>query len=83
MTLFSFLSRRVCERTEFLHILNKIKRTKAILMSNKYEQFDLSFSDAIKNEFSHGMHSLASKETTEGIGKFVGGAGRHGSFSKL
>jgi enoyl-CoA hydratase len=43
-----------------------------------YEQFDLSFQDALRNELRHGLHALAG-EGVEGATRFAGGAGRHGS----
>lgn len=39
-----------------------------------YEQVDLSFSDAMKNEFAHGLATIKSGGT-------VDGAGRHGKFN--
>jgi enoyl-CoA hydratase len=44
-----------------------------------YEQFDLTFEQAIANEFRHGLAAL-SKETSEGAKRFAGGEGRHGAF---
>jgi len=46
-----------------------------------YEQFDLSFQDAMSNEFSHGLDALR-EETSAGAKRFAGGAGRHGSFKE-
>jgi len=46
-----------------------------------YEQFDLSFEDALANEFKHGLLALK-EETTAGAKRFAGGAGRHGSFDE-
>jgi enoyl-CoA hydratase len=43
------------------------------------EQFDLSFDEAMKNEFRIGLESLAT-ESIRGAQKFANGAGRHGSF---
>ncbi|MFX0182262.1 MAG: crotonase/enoyl-CoA hydratase family protein [Candidatus Hodarchaeota archaeon] len=43
-----------------------------------YEQFDLSFEQAMKNEFNHGLISL--KKVEEGIKSFSEGEGRHGKF---
>jgi enoyl-CoA hydratase len=45
-----------------------------------YEQFDFSFTEAMKNEFLLGLRTIESGETLEGAGRFAGGAGRHGSF---
>jgi enoyl-CoA hydratase len=44
-----------------------------------YEQFDLSLTDAIRNEFDHGLNSLQAG-TRDGAARFARGAGRHGSF---
>jgi enoyl-CoA hydratase len=44
-----------------------------------YEQFDLSLTDAIRNEFDHGLNSLQAG-AQEGAARFAGGEGRHGSF---
>ncbi len=45
------------------------------------EQFDLSFEQAMANEFNHGLRSLK-KEAVTGAAKFAKGAGRHGHFEK-
>lgn len=45
-----------------------------------YEQWSLSPQEAIRNEFYRGMEVLRSGETASGATRFVGGAGRHGSF---
>ena len=44
------------------------------------EQWDLPFDAALANEFTLGMEAVASGETSEGAGRFAGGAGRHGAF---
>lgn len=44
-----------------------------------YEQFDLSFNDALRNEFNHGLNSLQAG-AQEGAARFARGVGRHGSF---
>jgi len=41
-----------------------------------YEQWDLSFEEALGNELRHGMEALA--EGATGAARFAGGAGRHG-----
>ncbi len=46
-----------------------------------YEQFDLSFGEAMANEFNHGLAALK-EETSDGAKRFAGGAGRHGSFEE-
>jgi 1,4-dihydroxy-2-naphthoyl-CoA synthase len=45
------------------------------------EQFDLSFEQAMANEFKHGLRSLE-KEAGTGAARFAKGAGRHGHFGK-
>jgi enoyl-CoA hydratase len=42
-----------------------------------YEQFDLSWENALRNEFQRGLQSL--KESAAGVERFVGGEGRHGT----
>jgi enoyl-CoA hydratase/carnithine racemase len=46
-----------------------------------YEQFDLSLTDALANEFEHGLAAL-NAETAAGAARFAGGAGRHGMFKE-
>ncbi len=43
-----------------------------------YEQWDLPFEDALRNEFFRGKEVLASGEAQEGASRFAQGAGRHG-----
>ena len=45
-----------------------------------YQQFDLDFEQAIRNEFELGWKTVESGETVEGATRFAQGAGRHGSF---
>jgi enoyl-CoA hydratase len=45
-----------------------------------YQQFDLSLTEALANEFNHGLKSLQSGGH-EGAARFAQGAGRHGSFA--
>ena len=45
-----------------------------------YEQFDFSFTEAMKNEFLLGLKTIESGETLNGATRFTRGAGRHGSF---
>jgi enoyl-CoA hydratase len=44
-----------------------------------YEQFDLTLTDALANEFSHGLKSLEAGAAA-GAMRFASGEGRHGSF---
>jgi enoyl-CoA hydratase len=46
------------------------------------EQFDLSFDEAMINEFNHGLRSLE-KEAVAGATRFAAGAGRHGKAESL
>jgi enoyl-CoA hydratase len=48
--------------------------------ASAYGQFSLSLDDALRNEFRHGLASLASGEALEGATSFKAGRGRHGSF---
>lgn len=43
------------------------------------EQEGMAETDALSNEFAHGLTSLAS-DTVAGASLFAAGAGRHGSF---
>jgi enoyl-CoA hydratase len=45
-----------------------------------YQQFDLSLTAALANEFDHGLRSLEAG-AQEGAARFAGGMGRHGIFS--
>jgi enoyl-CoA hydratase len=44
-----------------------------------YEQFDLSFEDAMTNEFKRGLAAI-DKESIKGATRFAEGSGRHGNF---
>jgi enoyl-CoA hydratase/carnithine racemase len=46
---------------------------------SSYEQWGLSLSDAIHNEYEHGLDVLRSGESLAGATRFAGGAGRHGA----
>lgn len=46
-----------------------------------YEQFDLTWEQALTNEFQHGMISMQAGGVA-GAQRFAEGAGRHGSFSQ-
>jgi enoyl-CoA hydratase len=46
-----------------------------------YEQFDFTFTEAIANEFRHGLESLKAG-AAEGAARFASGAGRHGRFAE-
>mgnify|MGYP002151152522 FL=1 len=45
-----------------------------------YEQWDKSFVDAVKNEFTRGISVVNSGETLKGAASFEKGQGRHGKF---
>lgn len=46
-----------------------------------YEQWGMTESQAILNEFEHGKRTLASGETVQGATRFADGSGRHGHFN--
>ena len=46
-----------------------------------YEQFDLSFEEAMANEFRHGLEAIE-QEAQNGAARFAEGSGRHGEFEK-
>lgn len=48
-----------------------------------YEQWGLSYPEAMANEFSRGMAVIESRETVEGATRFASGRGRGGSFDDL
>lgn len=47
------------------------------------EQWDMSESEAMVNEVRHGLVSLESADTRDGVVRFVSGAGRHGAMTDL
>jgi enoyl-CoA hydratase len=49
--------------------------------SSAYEQFDLSFEEAMANEFRHGLKAIE-QEASKGAARFAEGSGRHGEFEK-
>lgn len=46
------------------------------------KQAGLSEADALRAEYEHGRVSLSSAEVGEGVGRFRGGEGRHGAFTR-
>lgn len=48
-----------------------------------YEQWDLSYNEAMVNEFTRGMGVIESRETVEGAQRFTSGKGRHGDFEDI
>jgi enoyl-CoA hydratase len=48
-----------------------------------YQQWDMSYADAMANEFAHGVASLAGGGATAGAARFSSGKGRGGSFSDI
>lgn len=50
--------------------------------ASAYEQFDLSFEEAIQNELTHGKAALEC-ESRSGAERFARGAGRHGAFAEV
>jgi len=47
-----------------------------------YEQWGMDESEALANEFRHGLNTLQSGETLSGATRFQKGGGRHGEFGK-
>jgi len=47
-----------------------------------YEQWDLDFDAAMRNEFKRGREVLASGESRAGAARFAQGAGRHGASER-
>jgi enoyl-CoA hydratase len=48
---------------------------------SSYEQWSLSYDEAMRNELRHGQQILASGEAGVGARKFTEGQGRHGTFA--
>ena len=48
-----------------------------------YEQWDLSYEEAMVNEFKRGIVVIESRETVEGAQRFASGKGRHGNFEDI
>ena len=46
-----------------------------------YEQWGMSETEAMRNEFQRGLETLKSGESADGAARFRGGLGRHGDFS--
>lgn len=73
-------------RSEAEKLAHEIARFPQVCMRgdrlSAYEQFDMTFEEAIRNEFNHGMVALKA-EAQAGAKRFAGGEGRHGSFEKL
>lgn len=70
--------------SEALSLANQISRfPQHCLRSDRlsaYEQWDMSFVDAMANEFHRGVDVIESNETLIGASRFASGAGRHGDF---
>ncbi|HEX5360406.1 MAG TPA: crotonase/enoyl-CoA hydratase family protein [Fluviicoccus sp.] len=45
-----------------------------------YEQWGMGVEEALRNEFGHGLKTLASGESVAGAGRFSGGEGKGGKF---
>ena len=48
-----------------------------------YQQWGMSYPDALANEFTHGMASLQDGDVRSGAQAFVGGQGKHGKFDQM
>jgi enoyl-CoA hydratase len=83
------LANRVCERGEALRQAVDLARQlgsapQGCMRSDRmsaYEQWSLSFDEALANEFRRGLTVVTSGETVEGAGRFASGKGRHGEGS--
>ena len=71
-------------REEAIALAHRIANFPQTCMRNDrrsaYEQWELSFDEAMAFESRMGIESLGSGELIEGVQRFVGGAGRSGSF---
>jgi enoyl-CoA hydratase len=47
-----------------------------------YEQWDMTFGEALRNEFQHGLGVIGSGESVAGAARFSSGQGRHGTFGE-
>ena len=45
-----------------------------------YEQWEMTFQEALQNEFKHGMDTIQQGESVKGAARFSKGEGRHGLF---
>ena len=48
-----------------------------------YQQWDMSYADAMANETAHGRATMLSGESLSGAGRFAAGKGRGGSFTDI
>lgn len=73
--------------TEALALANQISQfPQHCLRSDRlsaYEQWDMSYADAMANEFRRGVEVIESNETLTGASRFASGLGRHGDFENL
>jgi enoyl-CoA hydratase len=68
------------DATAFAHELARLPQ--ACLREDRmssYEQWGMPLADALANEHDHGLASIASPEMRDGLTRFVGGQGRHGT----
>lgn len=74
-------------REEAIAIARQLCQFPQVCMANDrrsvYEQWDLSFDEAMVNEARLGRNTFRSGETTEGAKRFAVGRGRGGSFDDL
>jgi enoyl-CoA hydratase len=48
-----------------------------------YQQWDMSYADAMANEFTHGVAAMVGGGAVAGAARFASGKGRGGSFSDI
>ena len=74
-------------RVEAEKIAQQIAKFPQVCLRNDrlsvYEQAELSFFEAMDNEFERGMQTIASNETVSGASRFARGKGRHGDFKDI
>ena len=60
-------------------MLDRLRELPEVRLS-AYEQWSLSYEDALRNDLWRGREVISSGETLEGVTKFADGQGRHGAF---
>ena len=81
------LANRVCEPGAALEASLALARDLVALpqgclrsdRASTLEQWALPETEALRNEYRHGIATIASGETLDGAGRFDSGAGRHGT----
>lgn len=82
------LANRIVERGEALAAAKNLARQIAAFPQrcmrsdrmSAYEAWTMPLTDALHNEYRHGIATIQSGETREGAARFASGVGRHGQF---